>query len=86
MLPLALAGIAAFIYNLLDNERSLNITLLPFTCIFTSIWMSIFFETWRRRQRILAHAFESEVTKEVPVLCRNFSGRYEVDNIEYTVT
>lgn len=45
MLPLSLAGIAAFIYNLLDKERSLNVTLLPFTCIFTSLWMSFFFET-----------------------------------------
>lgn len=86
MLPLSLAGIAAFIYNLLDQERRLNVTLLPFTCIFTSLWMSVFFETWRRRQRILAHAFESETTKEVPVASRTYSGRYEVDSIDLAVT
>lgn len=90
LLPLALVGLGAWVYNIVDTntevERTLNRTLLPFTCIFTSIWMSFFFETWKRRQKTLAYAFESENAEEVPILCRNFSGRFEIDKLDQTVT
>ena len=90
LLPLSILGLGAWIYNIVDKstdpQRQLNRTLLPFTCIVTSIWMSFFFETWKRRQMTLSYAFETENAEEVPILCRNFSGRYEVDKLDQTVT
>lgn len=88
LLPLSLVGLGAWVYNIIDTDEALKLNrrLLPFTCIFTSIWMSFFFETWKRRQKTLAYAFESEEAKEVPVLCRNFSGRFEIDRLDQTVT
>jgi hypothetical protein len=57
LIPLSLMGILAYLYDLLIKSREgfPNVILLPFTQIVTSIWMSLFFIAWKRREKLLSY-------------------------------
>lgn len=85
LLPLALVGLGVWIYNLFETEMVLHRRLLPFTCLFTSIWLAIFFQAWKRKEKTLAFQFQTLDAAEIKTECKDFSGRYEFSNIQKKV-
>jgi hypothetical protein len=76
MIPLCLVGFAAWLYNVFEKEDELNLNrrLLPFTCLFTSLWMAIFFHAWKRREKVLSYKFQTLGAKENKTASKDFSG------------
>lgn len=81
LIPLSMYGIGAYIYGLYQGENDLNRTILPFTSLITSIWMSIFFEMWKRRETLLAYNFGVLGTSENEEERKDHNGEYYVSKI-----
>jgi Calcium-activated chloride channel len=79
LIPLGVLGLAAFLYNLKDRDK--NRTFLPLTVLVTCIWMVIFLESWKRKEKLLAYNYDvlGEEIKEVDR--RGHEGKYTVDKI-----
>jgi len=85
LFPLALVGLGAWIYNFFETEMILHRRLLPFTCIFTSIWLAIFFEAWKRREKTLAFKFQTLEAGKTTTEAKDYTGRYQVSNVDRKV-
>lgn len=80
-------GLLAFLYNFFDeeNKTGLHRRLLPFMSIFTSIWIMLFLQAWKRREKVLAYKIETLDTGKSQTHSRDFSGRYEINSDDNTV-
>jgi hypothetical protein len=59
LIPLSIYGAVAFTYGYFDGSKEgHNNELLPITSLVTSIWMMIFFEIWKKREKLLAYNFD----------------------------
>ncbi len=88
LIPLALVGVGAALYNYFYDKRNKeNQTLLPFLTVLTGIWMSIFFEVWKRREKLLAYNFgvlgDDHTKKDES---KAYEGQYVVDKTSGKVT
>jgi hypothetical protein len=49
--------------------------------LFTSLWMCLFFEVWKRREKLLAFNFGVLGTNKINIERRDHYGTYEVDRV-----
>lgn len=84
MFPLALLGTAFYIYSFFDEHGSDN-KFLPLMSIIVGIWLTLFIEGWKRREKHLAYNFDTLDTSKDEKIMINYTGNYVVNVVSKEV-
>lgn len=78
MAPLAFIGLGFYIYGLSQKDVFDN-ALGPWIAIVISLWVTLFIENWKRKEKYLALYFDTLGSKEDEKIRFEYVGNYYVD-------
>lgn len=85
MAPLALIGLFFYIWGLADSNDGFDNVLSPWISVVISLWMTLFIEQWKRKEKYLAYHFDVlGITKEEKVRFE-YTGNYVIDRLKKTI-
>jgi len=80
MIPLGTTGLVFYLYALIIFG-TLNSTLMPVFCAIISIWSTLFFEAWMKRENELAFAYDVHDLQIVEEQRTGYLGRHHINEI-----
>lgn len=84
MFPLAIIGLGFYIYSFFDENGSDNM-FLPLVAVLSGIWLTLFIENWKRREKHLAYNFDTLDNSKNEKKRINYTGNYIVNQISKDV-